>query len=125
MLIDNAAIVGVVTVIAVAVYFWKRFGIGSGHALGNRIAAHIGIPRSLFYVLLDNGVKGTSRDLLVSLGNSNLDLEQASVELGPTLARGIERLEERFGTQEMYQRVKPSVARLVAEYERKQGAAAG
>ena len=120
----DPAIIGVITLVGVAFFFWKRFGAGSGHALGNRIAAHIGIPKSVFYVLLDNGVKGSSRDLLLSLSKSSMDLEQASIELGPTLARGIERLEERFGTQEVYERAKPSVARLVSEFERKGGAAA-
>lgn len=118
------ALVGVATLVGVAVFLWRRFGIGSGHALGNRIASHIGVPRSVFYVLLDNGVKGTSRDLLLSLAKSKMDLEQASIELGPTLARGIERLEERFGTQEVYERAKPSVARLVSEFERKAQASA-
>jgi hypothetical protein len=118
MLMDNIAVVGVVAVIALAVYFWKSFGTGSGRGLGNRVAAHIGMPQSLFYVLMDNGVKGSTRDLLVSLENANLDLEQASVELAPTLARGIERLEARFGTQESYEKIKPDVARLMAAFEK-------
>lgn len=120
MFIDNAALIGVITLVAVGVYFWKRFGVGSGHAFGNRLAAHIGIPKSIFYVIVDNGVNGTTRDLLVSLKSSNLDLDQASIELGPVLSRGIERLEERFGKQEVYERVKPNVARLVAAFEQKQ-----
>lgn len=124
MLIDNAALIGIVTLLAMAFYFWKRFGVGSGHALGNRVAAQLGIRRSLFYVLLDNGVKGTTRDLLASLEHAGLDPEQASIRLGPTLARGIERLEERFGTQGVYEQVKPTVARLVAEFERQQGSEA-
>lgn len=117
------AIIGVATLVGLLVFFWKRFGSGSGHALGNRVAAHLGIPRSHFYTLLDHGVKGSSRDLLHALEKANLDPEQASVELGPTLARGIERLEERFGPQEIYERVKPTVVRLVAAFERKHGAA--
>ncbi|HEY5764098.1 MAG TPA: hypothetical protein VIS73_12900 [Rhodocyclaceae bacterium] len=121
-MIDTAAIVGLATLVAVIVFFWKRFGIGSGHALGNRIAAHIGMPRNLFYLFLDNGAKGSSRDLLAALEQANLDLDQASVELAPSLARGIERLEERFGTQGVYEKVKPSVARLMSEFERKQSA---
>lgn len=125
MLSNNAAIIGIVTLVALVVYFWKRFGIGSGHALGNRIAAHVGIPKSIFYVILDNGVKGTTRDLLASLESAGLDLEQASVELGPVLARGIERLEERFGTQQVYEQVKPSVAKLIVAFEQKQGRANG
>jgi hypothetical protein len=116
----TTAIVGVVTLVALAVFFWRLIGFGSGHRFGNRIASHIGIPKSLFYTLLDNGAKGSSRDLLISLENAKLDLDQASVELGPALSRGLERLEARFGTQEMYDSVKPCVARLMSAFERKQ-----
>jgi hypothetical protein len=64
---------------------------------------------------LVNGVKGSPRDLLVSLEKSKLDLDQASIELAPSLSRGIERLEARFGPQEMIDKVKPIVARLMSE----------
>jgi hypothetical protein len=123
-LIDTGAIIGVATLVAVVVFFWKRFGTGSGHALGNRIASHLGMPRSVFYLLLDNGAKGSSRELLASLEQADLDLDQASVALAPSLSRGLERLEERFGAQEVYEKVKPSVARLMSEFERKQSASA-
>lgn len=113
-MIYTAAIVGVVAIVALVVFFWKRNGIGSGRVFGNRIAAHIGIPRSLFHSLLDHGVKGSSRELLASLEKAKMGLDQASVELGPSLSRGIERLEVRFGTQEMVDKVKPIVARLVS-----------
>jgi hypothetical protein len=102
------------------VFLWRQIGPGSGRKLGNRIASHIGIPKNVFYALLENGVKGSSRELLLSLEKSKLGLDEASVELGPSLGRGIERLERRFGTQEIYDKVKPVVARLVAEFERKQ-----
>ena len=113
-MIHTTAIFGIVILIALLVFFWKRSGVGSGRGFGNRIAAHIGIPRGLFHSLLDNGAKGSSRELLASLEKSKLDLDQASAELGPTLARGIERLEARFGSQEMIDKAKPIVARLVA-----------
>ena len=118
-MIPTAAIVGVVVVVALVVFFWRRSGVGSGRTLGNRVAAHIGIQRSLFYSLLDHGVKGSSRDLLASLEKSKLSLDQASVELGPSLSRGIERLEAHFGPQEMVDEAKPIVARLVSASERK------
>lgn len=118
-MIYTTAIVGVVTLVALIIFVWRQMGIGSGRSFGNRIASHIGIPKSLFYTLLNNGVKGSSRDLLVSLENSKLDLDQASIELGPSLSRGIERLEERFGTQEMYNEAKPNVARLMSAFEQK------
>jgi hypothetical protein len=116
-LIHTAAIAGIVVLIALTVFFWRRSGIGSGRTFGNRIAAHIGISRSLFHSLLDHGAKGSSRDLLASLEKSKLDLDQASIELGPSLSRGIERLEAHFGSQEMVDKAKPIVARLVSESE--------
>lgn len=121
-MVHSAAIVGIVALIALLVFVWKQVGIGSGRSFGNRIAAHMGITRSLFYTLLNNGVKGTSRDLLVSLENSGLDLDQACIEIAPSLSRGIERLEARFGTQEMYEQVKPTVAKLMAAFEQNQSA---
>ncbi len=112
-------VVSFLGLIGLAVFFWRQIGPGSGRKLGNRIAAHIGIPRSVFYALLEYGVKGSPRELLLSLEKSKLGLDEASVELGPSLSRGIERLESRFGPQEMYDKAKPIVARLVAESERK------
>ena len=114
------AVMAVVALLGLIVFFWNEIGPGSGRKLGNRIAAHIGIPKNVFYALLANGVKGSSRDLLVSLQQSKLGLDEASIELGPSLSRGIERLESRFGPQEMYDKAKPIVARLVAEAERKE-----
>ena len=105
--------------IALLVFFWRQSGVGSGRTLGNRIAVHIGIPKSLFHSLLAHGVKGSSRDLLASLEKSKLSLDEASVALGPSLSRGIDRLEARFGTQEMVDKAKPIVAKLVSESEQK------
>ena len=120
-MVHTAAIVGVVVLIALLAFFWRRSGIGSGRTFGNRIAAHIGIPRGLFHSLLDHGVKGSSRALLASLESAKIGLDQASVELGPSLSRGIDRLEARFGTQEMVDKAKPIVARLMSESEQKPG----
>ena len=118
-MIYTPAIVGVVVVVALLVFFWRRNGIGSGRTFGNRIAAHVGIPKNLFHSLLDHGVKGSSRELLASLEKAKLDLDQAGVALGPSLSRGIERLEARFGAQEMVDKAKPIVARLVSESDKK------
>jgi hypothetical protein len=112
-------VAGLIALIGLAVFFWTRLGPGSGRGFGNRIAAHVGMPKNVFYALLENGVKGSSGELLLSLEKSKLSLDEASVELGPSLNRGIERLEARFGPQMMYDKVKPVVARLVAEFERK------
>ncbi len=117
-MIYTAAIVGVVALIALVVFFWRSV-FGSGRTFGNRIAAHVGISKSLFHSILVHGAKGSSRDLLVSLERSKLDLDQASIALGPSLSRGIERLEAHFGSQEMVDKAKPIVARLVSRFEAK------
>lgn len=117
ILIDT--VVGLLTLGALAAYFWRRYGIGSGRAFGNRLAAHNAIPKNTFYYLLDSGTKGSSREFLVSLEQSNLSLDQASVAMAPSLSRGIERMEARFGPQEMYDKAKPIVARLLAGSEQK------
>ena len=106
-------VVGVVAIIAILVFFWKRMGAGSGRAFGNDIATHLGIKRSLFYSILDHGTKDSSRQLLASLAHSKLDVEAASLELGPTLQKGIERLEARFGQQDSVDAAKPKIERLV------------
>jgi hypothetical protein len=108
-------IVGLVVLIGLAIFFWKRLGPGSGRSFGNKIAAHIGIPRNVFWALLENGVKGSSHGLLSSLEESRVGIDEASVQIGPSLSRGIERLEARFGRQDMYDKAKPIVARLMAE----------
>lgn len=113
-MINTAALVGVVVLCALLVFFWRRNGIGSGRSYGNRIAAHIGIPKSLFHSLMAHGTAGSSRQLLASLEKANLTLDQASAELGPTLAKGVERLEAHFGKQETLEEAKPIVARLAA-----------
>lgn len=111
-------IVGLLGLAGLAVFLWMRFGPGSGHGFGNRIAAHIGMPRNVFYAFLANGVKGSSGEFLQALEKSQLSLDEASIELAPSLSQGLERLEARFGPQMMYDKAKPIVARLVAEFER-------
>lgn len=108
------AIFGAAILMALAFFLWKRFGIDSGRAFGNRIAKHNGLRRSTFWYLIKNGVEDSAYDLLRSLEKSNISLDQASIEVGPILEKGIERLEARFGTQEIYEAAKPVIARLVA-----------
>ena len=117
--ISTAAILGVGVLLGLLVFFWKQVGAGSGRVLRNRVAAHLGISRSLFRSLLVHGVKGSPRDLLVSLEKSKLSLAQASIKLGPSLALGIERLEARFGPQDTIDEIKPIVARLVSDADQK------
>jgi hypothetical protein len=107
-------IFGVFVLIGIAVYFWKREGPGSGRAYGNRVAAHIGIPRRVFWPLLENGVKGSSREMLASLQRDGVSLDAASVQVAPLLIRGMERLEARFGTQEMYEQAKPHIEAVLS-----------
>ena len=51
------ALSGSVVLVGLAVFFWKRSGVGSGRVFGNHIAAHLGFPKSLFHSLLVHGVK--------------------------------------------------------------------
>jgi len=108
------AIFGAAILMALAFFLWKRFGIDSGRAFGNRIAKHNGLRRSTFWYLIKNGVEDSAYDFLRSLEQSNTSLDQASIAVGPILQKGIERLEARFGTQEIYETAKPVVDRLVA-----------
>ncbi|MEO8545536.1 MAG: hypothetical protein ABJA49_06445 [Betaproteobacteria bacterium] len=119
ILIYTAALVGVAAIFALMAFFWKRFGPRSGRAFGNRIAAHNGIPRKVFHMLLASGVADSAVDVLRDLEKSEPDSGQAGIELGPLLAKGIKRMEARFGAQEMIDNVKPIVARLVSEFEMK------
>ena len=114
-MVYSAAIFGVLTLIAVLVFFWWQSGLGSGRRFGNRVAAHMGMSKSLFHTLLVHGVKGSPRELLASFAQSKLDVNQASIAISPTLSKGIERMEARFGPQEMVDKVKPLVARLLAQ----------
>ena len=68
-------------------------------------------------MLLTHGASGSPRDLLASLAKSNVSLDQASFQLGAPLAKGIQRMEARFGRQEMVDKAKPVVERLVSELE--------
>jgi hypothetical protein len=106
-------IFGVIVLIGIAVFFWRREGPGSGRTYGNRIAAHIGIPKKVFWPLLENGVKGSSRELLASLQQNGVSIGAASAQVAPWLSRGMERLEARFGTQEMYEQAKPRIAAVL------------
>lgn len=101
-------------ILALAAFFWKQYGPGSGRGFGNKIAKHNGIHPTTFWYLLDNGAKGSALALLSGLEKSTADLEQASVKLAPTLHRGLTRLEARFGHQSMYEDAKPMLARLMA-----------
>ncbi|WP_440108546.1 hypothetical protein [Acidovorax sp. BL-A-41-H1] len=108
------ALLGLVTIIALLVFFWKRSGFGSSRNLAHGIAKHIGIQRGLFYSILDHGTMDSSRKLLASLARSEMGVEAASVELGPTLLKGVERLEAHFGVQDSVTDARPKIQRLIA-----------
>lgn len=111
---NPSTIINIAILIALMFFLWKHFGVGSGRSFGNKIAKHIGLHQSTFWYLIKNGAKGPALELLKSLEQSNTSLDQASATLGPVLQMGIERLETRFGPQEIYEVAKPVVARLVA-----------
>jgi hypothetical protein len=116
-MIESAALVGIAALLALLVFFWQRSGVGSGRMFGNRIAAHIGMPKKVFHMLLAHGARDAYARQLAALEKSHADLDQASVQLGPVLAKGVERMEARFGRQEMVDKVKPIVARLASAFE--------
>ena len=107
-----ASLVGLL--LALAAFLWRGWGPGSDRAFGNQIAKFNRIPRNTFWYLLDNGADDSALDLLARIQQSTTDWEQASTALAPTLQKGLERLEKRFGPQGMYEEVKPTLARLLA-----------
>jgi hypothetical protein len=98
-------------------FLWTRGGLWKGRKFGNKVAQHLGMSNNFFHSVLENGVKGSSLQLLGILDVTRLTLEQASVQLGPSLNRGLVALEERFGRQEMIENAKPLVAKLVSDWE--------
>lgn len=109
-----------VTWLALMTFVWTRGGLGKGRKYGNKIAAHLGMKGNFFHAVLDNGVDGQSLLLLFALEQAGLSVQQASVQLAPSLERGMIALENRFGPQEMISNAKPVVIRLVKEWEQLQ-----
>lgn len=112
-------IINVVVLLALVVFVWKRLGPNSGRAYGNRIAAHVGMPKKTFWYLMENGTHGSTLQVLAPMEKSELSLSQAGIKLAPTLQKGLDRLEARFGVQEMYEEAKPVIAKLLAASEQK------
>lgn len=112
-------LINVVVLVAFVVFVWKRLGPKSGRAYGNRIAAHLGIPKKTFWYLMENGTAGSALDVLASMDKASLGLDEAGIKLAPTLQKGLDRLEARFGVQEMYEEAKPVIAKLLAASEQK------
>ena len=99
---------------------WTRGGLGKGRKFGNKIAKHLGMSSNFFHSVLDNGVSGQSLQRLAMLEGVGCSLERASIELAPSLERGLIALEGRFGRQQMIDSAKPVVAKLLNEREKLQ-----
>lgn len=99
------------------VLVWTRGGLGKGRKYGNKIARHLGMSNNFFHTVLENGVTGPSLQVLAMLDGAGLTLQQSSVQLAPSLERGLVALENRFGRQEMIETAKPVVAALMKEWE--------
>ena len=99
------------------VFVWTRGGLGKGRKFGNKIAEHLGMSNNFFHSVLENGVSGPSLQLLAALEGTGCTLERASIELAPSLERGLVALENRFGRQEMIENAKPLVAHMLREWE--------
>jgi len=103
------------------VYFFVgySFGFHKGIKFGNQIANHLGMRNKFFHVVLENGVNGgQSLMVLGALAKAEFNIERASVELGPSLMRGLYKLEERFGQQKEIDDAKPIATRLFYEWEK-------
>lgn len=96
---------------------WTRGGLGKGRKYGNKIARHLGMSNNFFHTVLENGVTGPSLQVLAMLDGSGFTLQQSSVQLAPSLERGLVALENRFGRQEMIEAAKPVIAALMKEWE--------
>lgn len=110
-----AVVVGVVWLLTM-VLIWNRMGLGKGRRFGNKIANHLGMDKNFFHTVIDSGVSGPSLQLLAMLEGAGCSLERASIELAPSLERGLTALEARFGRQEMIDSAKPVVVRLLKEW---------
>ena len=87
-----------------ASFMWTRGGLGKGRRYGNKIAKHLGMSNNFFHSVLESGVTGPSLLVLAALDGAvdgaGLTIEQASIQLAPSLERGLIALENRFGRQE-------------------------
>jgi hypothetical protein len=111
------AYIGITIFVLVLVLVWTRGGLGKGRKYGNKVARHLGMSNNFFHTVLENGVTGPSLQVLAMLNDMGLTLQQSSVQLAPSLERGLVALENRFGHQEMIEAAKPVVATLVREWE--------
>jgi hypothetical protein len=112
-------VLGVVSVLVVAaiLFLWiprAMFGLGKGRRYGNRVAAHLGWSNNFFHSVLESGMPGAPT-LMILAGMGDQKIEQSTLQLAPTLARGLVVLEERFGRQQQIEDAKPTVQRLLEE----------
>lgn len=119
-MLTNIAIGLIVVWLGFLIVAWMKGGLGAGRKFGNKLAGHLNINKNLFHSLLDNGIEGPSLQFLGMLERTGMSLQEASMELGPSLQRGIDALESRFGRQAAIDEVKPLVSKLVEEWEQLQ-----
>lgn len=114
----------VITIFIIWVLFlafvWWRAGLGKGRKFGNALAKHLGMNTGFFHTVVENGVTGPSLQVLSILERSGCTLQQACVELAPSLERGLIALEHKFGRQEQIDSAKPIVADLVNQWVNRQ-----
>ena len=99
------------------VLVWKLGGLGKGRKFGSKIAKHLGMSNNFFHTVLENGVSGSSLQLLAILERTGWTPARASIELAPSLERGLIAMENRFGRQEMIDNAKLIVVQILKEWE--------
>lgn len=104
-------------VLSLILFYGFSLGFHEGIKFATKIAAHLGIKKNLFLAILENGVDGgQSLALLGALSKSGYSIEQASIELSPSLLRGVVKMEEKFGAQLEIEQIKPIINDLYSKW---------
>ncbi|MFC7462338.1 hypothetical protein [Hydrogenophaga defluvii] len=93
-----------------------RTGLFKGRRYGNKVAAHIGIPKRLFHALLDS-TPGPSTQFLSVLKDSSPSLDHSALVLSPYMMASLDTLQNRFGRQPMLDAARPIVERLYRQHK--------
>lgn len=102
-------------VLFLLLFAWK-FKFFKGRFYGNKVAAHIGIPKNLFHTLLDK-TPMPSLLWLAHLKETGTSLEDTATVLSPYMRVRLYALEDSFGPQPMLEEAKPVVERLYRQYQ--------
>ena len=81
--------IGIAILVLLILLMWTRGGLGKGRKYGNKIARHLGMSNNFFHTVLENGVTGPSLQALAMLEGAGFTLQQSSVQLAPSLERGL------------------------------------